>query len=199
MPRIRIHALASTALAALLLFALAGCTVTERDKEGKKKVDIESPFGGVHVRTDVDAAKETGIPLYPGARPKRDKDNEHSANVDIGSSFFGLKVVAASFETDDPPEKVLDFYRDKLKSYGNVLECKGGAGSHQRVSIKPGDSKDLTCDDNKHGINISSDSEGIELKVGTTDRAHVVSVKPRSGGSEFALVYVQTRGKGDSI
>src|SRR5437762_10537536 len=124
MPRIRLHALVSGALAALLLLALSGCVVSEHTKEGKKKVDIESPFGGVHVRTEVDAAKETGIPLYPGARPKHDKDNEHSANVDIGSSFFGLKVVAASFETDDPPDKVLDFYRDKLKTYGNVLECK---------------------------------------------------------------------------
>jgi hypothetical protein len=48
-------------------------------------------------------------------------------------------------------------------------------------------------------VNINVDASGTELKVGTTDRQHIVSVKPSGGGSEFALVYVQTRGKGDSM
>src|SRR3954471_1938210 len=137
------------AIAAALLLVIGGCMhISETEKDGKKKVDIASPFGSLKVRTEIDA-KETGMPLYPGARPRHDSDDKHSsANVDIASSFLGLKVVAASFESDDPPEKVLDFYRDKLKTFGNVLECKG---EHGHSHVKPGESKELPCDDRENG------------------------------------------------
>jgi hypothetical protein len=185
---------------ALAVILLAACSISTNrgGKEGDKRVDIESPFGGLHVRTDIDAAKEIGIAVYPGARPKKDKDSEHgSANVNIASSLFGLKVIAASFESDDPPEKVLDFYRKELKPYGSVLECHG----HDRQNVRPGESKELTCGDDGHkGMNIQVFGEdGTRLKVGTTDKQRVVEVKPHGSGSEFGLVYVQTRGKGESI
>ena len=40
-----------------------------------------------------------------------------------------------------------------------------------------------------------------ELKVGTEDNQHVVAVEPRDGakGSNFALVYLHTRGKRGEI
>jgi hypothetical protein len=177
---------------------LAGCSISHSGKDGDKKVDIESPFGALHVRTDIDAAKEIGVAVYPGARPTKDKDSEHgSANVNIASSLFGLKVVAAGFESDDPPEKILDFYRKELKPYGSVLECHGN--EHQ--SVKPGESKELTCGDDEHkGMNIQVfDDSSTRLKVGSTDHQRVVEVKPHGSGSEFGLVYVQTRGKGGSI
>ena len=43
------------------------------------------------------------LPVYPGARPKeKDEDgDEKSANVDISTSAFGLKVVAIEYETND--------------------------------------------------------------------------------------------------
>ena len=200
---------------------LGGVHVSKDEHGNDKKVDIESPFGGVHVRTDVDP-KDTGIPVYPGARLKPETEhNQSSANVNISSEFFGVKVVAVAFESDDPPSKVLDFYRDKLKSYGNVLECKG---SHGHTTAKPGESKELTCGDETSNMvhnavhdavhnavqnatgggragmdSQNMDSQGMELKVGTTDHAHVVEVKPRGDGSTFSLIYVQTRGGKDSI
>lgn len=178
---------------------LGGVHVSKDEHGNDKKVDIESPFGGVHVRTNADP-KDTGIPVYPGARLKPETEhNQSSANVNISSSFFGVKVVAVSFESDDPPAKVLDFYRDKLKTYGNVLECKG---THGHTSAKPGESKELTCGDEgpPSGLHVDINSGGgAELKVGTTDHAHVVEVKPRGEGSAFSLVYVQTRGGKDSI
>ena len=36
---------------------------------------------------------------------------------------FGMKLVVAKYESDDAPAKIVDFYRDKLKKYGKVLEC----------------------------------------------------------------------------
>ena len=35
----------------------------------------------------------------------------------------------------------------------------------------------------------------FQLVAGPEDQQHIVSVKPRGDGNEFALVYVQTRGK----
>ena len=34
-----------------------------------------------------------------------------------------MKLVVAQYDSDDAPAKVIDFYRDKLKKYGKVLEC----------------------------------------------------------------------------
>ena len=61
---------------------------------------------------------------------------------------------------------------------------------------KDSDKKDnkLTCDHDS--------GPTIELKVGTKDNQHIVSVSPQDGGkgSDFALVFVQTRGESkDSI
>lgn len=196
----------SRALGLLILLAfvvvLGACSIRETHGEGEqaKKVDISTPFGSIHVNAhDVDP-KATGIAVYPGSTQVQKERGDDSANVSIDSSFFGVKVVALKYRTNDPPDKVLGYYRDQLKTYGSVLECKGGSGGH--IVGKPGESHELTCgDENVHvqGVNIQTDRDAIELKVGTTDRQHIVSVKPSGGGSEFALVYVQTRGKGDSM
>jgi hypothetical protein len=190
--------LALLAVAALVVI-LGACSIRtsgEGDKEAKK-VDISTPFGSLHVNAhDVDP-KATGIAVYPGATVVEKERGNESANVNIDSSMFGVKVVAVKFRTNDPPDKVLSYYRDQLKSYGSVLECKGHYDAENNV--KPGDSRELTCGKHREGMNINIDSDGTELKVGTTDRQHIVSVKSHGGGSEFALVYVQTRGKGDSM
>jgi len=177
------------ALAATLLFSLAACSmqVSDRKKEEgrKKEVDIKTPVGGLSVRTDVDA-RDTGLPVYPGARPVKDSDDEPgSANVNIGTSFFGLKVVAAKFETDDAPEKVLEFYRKEMKGLGEVTECKGdinfkGEKGSKKTVCKPGGSD-------------------TSLVVGDEERHRITVVKPRASGAEIALVYISLRGEADTI
>jgi hypothetical protein len=200
------------ALASLAML-LAACTIHESHGEGgtdkkvdittpiggihtsegkNKKVDITTPFGGIHVNTNNADPKATGMSVYPGARVRENRD-DNNATVDM--SLFGLKVVALKYVTDDSPDKVLDYYRKDLKTFGNVLECKG------RVSHtlgKPGDSRELTCDDDDHGMNIRIDTDSTELKAGTRDRQHIVSVKPSGSGAEFSLVYVQLRERGGS-
>jgi hypothetical protein len=191
--------LTGVAAAASFVILLGACSIHEsRNESGQaKKVDIVTPFGGIHVNAhDVDP-KSTGIAVYPGATIVEKERGNDSANVSVDSSFFGVKVVALKFRSNDPPDKVLSYYRDQLKSYGSVLECNGTSGRH--TVGKPGESHELTCDDRHEGVNINIDASGTELKVGTTDRQHIVSVKPSGSGSEFALVYVQTRGKNDSM
>ena len=186
-------------IAAAAVLLLTSCSI-HASREGSnetKKVDISTPFGSLHVNAhDVDP-KATGIAVYPGATQVQREHGDDSANVNIDSSMFGVKVVAVKFRSTDPPEKVLSYYRDQLKSYGSVLECKGHYDGGD--DAKPGESRELTCGKQHNGPNINIDTDGTELKVGTTDRQHIVSVKPNGGGSEFALVYVQTRGKGDSM
>jgi hypothetical protein len=184
---------ASAALA--LLFSACGTRIsTTKDGDKPKKVDIESPFGSLHVRSEVDP-KETGLPVYPGSHPKHDKDAD-SANVNISSSMFGVKVVVAAFETDDPPEKVAQFYSKDIQRFGPVLQCKTSGSQLWHRN----DSEELGCEhgevkDIKSGIG----SGGLELKAGTKDNQHIIALKPHGGGTEYAIVYIAKHGKGDTI
>ncbi len=167
---------------------LAGCSIHESRDGGEKKVDIQTPFGGIKVNTDVDA-KDTGLPVYPGARraPGTDTDKD-AANVNISSGMFGLKVVVVKFRSDDAPAKVLDFYRPKLQALGGkFLECK--QEGFVTYSHSSGDEHELTCGKGGH------EGANIELKAGTPDQQHIVAVKPYGSGTEFALVYVSKHGK----
>jgi hypothetical protein len=176
----------------LALLAFSACTVTKNEGEnGKDKVDIKTPFGSLKVNENVDP-RDTGLPLYAGAKPYEKGDREHSAaNVNISSEYFALKVVAAEFTTPDPPEKVRDFYQNALKSYGKVIECKGSYSNKVDAHKGSGDSdKPVDCSD-VHG----NANDEIQLKVGTEHHQRVVGVKPDGNGTRFALVYVNTRGK----
>jgi hypothetical protein len=186
------------ALAVLLACTLAGCTVSTRDHEGRnstdsskdKDVDIRTPFGSLSVRQGSMDAKDAGLSTYPGAqlRKSTDHDGDSSANVNISSSMFGMKVVALKYSSSDAPDKVLAFYRKDLSKYGKVVDCEGGFNMNVHPREKNGDTE-VTCDrDNK------SDGEyKHELKVGTEGNQRIVAVKPAGDGSEFALVYVRTR------
>jgi hypothetical protein len=171
-----------------LLLVLPACNVkTEKGADGKdKKVEISTPFGGLKVNNDADA-HDTGLPIFPNSRPKpQEHDNDSSANVNMSFGKFGLKVVVASYLTDAPPDKVLDFYRGEIGKYGKVLECKGGSIGSFKMDRR-GNDKELHCD--KEG-----DSTVVELKVGSQTLQHVVAVKPDGKGSEYSLVYVRTQG-----
>jgi hypothetical protein len=183
------HRCAGIGLSVILVLAvLAGCSISTRKDSatGKEKdVDIRTPLGSVSVHKDSSDAKETGLSLYPGAQLKKDPDDhEGSANVNISSPLFGIKVVAVKYQSDDSPEKVLAFYKKDMARYGNVVTCTGGFDMsfhhHDR-------DMEVTCD--SHGDSDHRYQE--ELKVGTEKNQRVVAIKPNGNGSEFALVYVR--------
>jgi hypothetical protein len=173
-------ALAAVLTTSLLLPA-CGVTVDHDDTGRKTNVDIHTPFGSVDVRTDVDAAA-TGLPVYPGARLLRDRHDPGSANVNVGNSYFGVKVVAAKFEHEDAPEPIVDYYKNAMKKYGDVLECRGNIDfkGHDALSHP-------VCNERRR-------SSEIQLVAGTEQRHRIVVVKPRGSGSEFSAVYIETRG-----
>jgi len=184
------------AVAFTFSLTLLGCSVNVRDHDngGNSKVDIDTPIGGIHVNEQVDV-RDTGLAVYPGARQKpKTGDDKKSANVNISTSFFGVKVVAIEYESDDPPNKVISFYQDQLKKYGNVIQCRTTKLGND-LTVKAGDK------DSHNPVSCQGSNSGnvVELKVGTEDDQHMVSVEPSGKGSDFALVFVQTRGKEGTI
>ncbi|MGE5054519.1 MAG: hypothetical protein ACM3WP_10175 [Acidobacteriota bacterium] len=154
-----------------------------------KNLDVRSPIGDLHVGAD-GGAKKIGVPLYPGARLKSHDPNADQANLSVLTEAFGMKLVVANYVSDDDPSKIVAFYRNKLKKYGKVLECH---------SDKHGG--DVSVEDDKHAdkeLKCEQESGPVtELKVGSEENQHLVAVEALEGGrgSEFALVYVHTRGK----
>lgn len=185
-------------VSAFLLFT--GCSINvKKDSNAKnddKNVDIDTPFGGIHVSKGANV-HDTGLPVYPGAEPKTKDDSdgeEKSANVDISTSAFGLKVVALEYQSDATTDQVIAFYKDKLKQYGNVLECHTNAKHYSYDAHSDADkdhSDELKCE--------GSDGKTIELKAGTKSNQHIVAINPDGKGSNFALVYVRIRGKEATI
>lgn len=188
----------TAAIVFAVLIALPACSVNvKKDKNGEdKNVDIRTPVGGIHVSKDADV-RDTGLPVYPGAHQKErvSGHDDSNANVNISSNLFGVRVVAIEYLSDDPPDKVAAFYKDQLKKFGGVLECHtsnrhGDAGDVDVKLGKQGGQKSdkLTC--------AQQSGPTTELKVGTKDNQHIVSISPqdKGKGSDFALVYVQTRG-----
>ena len=183
-------------ITSVLLLALAAWP-QDSDKQDKS-LDVRSSAADLHVGADADA-KKAGLPLYPGARPVHDENND-PLNFGLMTESFGLKLVVAKYESDDAPEKVISYYRGKLKKYGKVLEChsqKQGEGMQVKSGGDQSDGKnssdkELTCDQNSGPV--------TELKVGTEHNQHVVAVEPRdSKGCTFSIVYLFGRGKNDEI
>ncbi|HYG97589.1 MAG TPA: hypothetical protein VD837_00550 [Terriglobales bacterium] len=178
--------LIAIAIFASLLLLVSACTVQKQGKGENENVKIETPVGGLNVNTSDVNPSDVGVAVYPGARLKPDGEGEHSrANVNVSSSLFGVKVVALNYVSDDPPQKLIDFYKKELAKYGEVLECKNGV--HE-------ESDQLKCNEKPR-----HDRDKLELVVGTKERQHIVSVKPDGKGSEFGLVYVQVRGKESAL
>jgi hypothetical protein len=180
------------AFALITLVVLPACSINvKKEKNGEdKQVDIRTPVGGIHVSKEVDPA-DVGLPLYPGAhlKPRDESGDDKSANVNISGFGYGLRVVAMEYHSDDPPEKLVAFYTNQLKKYGDILVCH--TSSHFQVNADAKDSDHgshaLTCD--------SSRGNNVELKVGTKENQHIVAVEPDGKGSSFSLVYVRTHGK----
>lgn len=162
----------------MLSLALAGCDVDVHERDGGKNVDLRSALGDVSVRT-TEGGSATGLPVYPGARLLHDEDEEPaSVDVSVASSYFGMQVAAAKFESDAEPRAIVDFYKDKLSAYGAVVECRGDI--------------DFEGNPGRPVCKEEPAATEIQLVAGEREENHRrVAVKPRGTGSEFALVRVK--------
>jgi len=181
------------------LCVLPACSINvdkNGEKDGSKRVDIQSPVGDLHVSENADM-RDTGLDVYPGAKPapKDNSDDEKSANVNLSFPGFQLKVVAGEFLSDDAPDKITAYYDKQLQKFGKPIQCHGeySSGGHVNSNGKDDLQKPVTCDS-------SNSSDGLELKVGTEGNQHIVAVKSSGKGARFALVYIRMRtGKDGTI
>jgi len=179
----------TVAVAPLACLLLIGCRVSEHKHGDNKDLDIQTPFGSTSIKTN-DAADPAAIGLtaYPGAQPVHDNDSDsNSADVNMNFGSFHLGVKAAGYETTDSSDKVLAFYRRDLGRYGDVIECRGRSTIGEPTRTSDG----LTCDDDNKVHNTSSSShDKLELKAGSHQHQHAVSIDSRNGGTHFGLVLI---------
>ena len=177
----RIRAGALLAGTILAVSGLAGAQ-TKTDKPDPQK-DADA---GIRFRLQV-SEKEIGLPIYPGAKPRKDdKGDSPAANIGLWGSSFGFKLVVLKMETPDPPAKVAAFYQKALAKYGKVLDCtnapaKSGAQGAKKTSSA------ITCDD-------TPETGAMLFKSGTRDKQHIVGIEPHRQGSVFQMVLLDTRG-----
>jgi len=179
-----------------LAAGLAGCRVhVDKDANGEeKRVQVDTPFGGVHVNTDETSASDLGLPVYPGAVAVKDKDKDghKSADVHLGFGEWELRVRAVSYQTPDSQEKVTAFYKKALGRYGDVITCRGNSP----VGTPTVTSEGLSCSDDGKNSNVKIDQgdygvgkDGAELKAGSKRHQHIVGFEqPKDGNTRFALV-----------
>jgi hypothetical protein len=187
---LRTLAVAPPLAISLACLLLAGCHVSEHKNGNNDNVDIGTPFGSMQVKTNNSTdTSAIGLTAYPGAIPVKDDGDKdgNSANVDMSFGSFHLGVKAASFQTPDPQDRVLAFYRKDLAArYGDVIECR----ANRSVGSPTHTSEGLTCDIKDHNhthTGISSDDD-IELRAGSEQHQHIVGVEARNGGTRIGLV-----------
>lgn len=96
----------------------------EETSQGAK---VETPFGTVETNKEDSAklAQKMGIEVYPGARSL-----PGGASVNLG----GMHSATVMFESDDPPEKVEEFYRKQFPK-ATVTSQRGDSGTHIALMI----------------------------------------------------------------
>lgn len=174
-------------LAAAAVFT--GCSVSvDKSGDGKdKNVKVETPFGGLHVRSDQTTAANLGLPVYPGAKVRPDSDGDKSADVSMGFGDFQLRVRVVNYETTDPVDKVQAFYRKALGQYGQVIACDGDQPTGTPTVTDQG----LTCKEKgKHtNVNIGDADSSFNLRAGSPHHQHIVGFDEKHAGeTKFTLV-----------
>ena len=184
--------------AGLALLGLTGCfrVSVDKDANGKeKKVQIDTPFGGVHVNTDQTSAADLGLPVYPGGSTVTDDENHKAADVHMGFGDWQLRVKVVNYQTSDSQEKVAAFYKKALERFGDVITCNGNSPVGTPTATRDG----LTCSEDNNHNNFKYDDnhwkEGLQLKAGSKRHQHIVGFEePKGGKTRFALVALDLPG-----
>lgn len=189
-------ALPAAALVAGLALAagLAGCRVhVDKDANGEeKKVQVDIPFGGIHVDTDQTTATELGLPVYPGAVAVKSDGDHKSANVHLGFGQWEMRVKVVSYQTPDDAGKVTAFYKKALGRYGDVITCQ----DNSPVGTPTVTSEGLSCADDNQGGNVkisrhdsSTGKNSLELKAGSRRHQHVMGFEDsKDNQTRFTLM-----------
>lgn len=176
-----------------LAVGVSGCRVhVDKDASGQeKRVQVDTPFGGVHINTNQITATDLGLPAYPGAEIVKDKEHDKSADVNMGFGEWTLRVRAVNYSTPDSQDKVTAFYKKALARYGDVITCQGNAPVGNPTVTSEG----LNCTDSGNHGNIKINdkdldmSAGLQLRAGSKRHQHILGIEDSvDGKTRFALV-----------
>ncbi len=182
-----VHALAR----ALALVVTCGMLCSALSLAAQEKPEKDSASGkgsqGAGIYFDAEAsAKDVGLPIYPGARPHRDKDeNQSSGKFGLWGNSFAFKLAVVKLDSNDSPQKVATFYKKALAKYGTVLDC-GASSSEAGDKNESQSSNQLSCETDKPGPG------EMTFKAGTKEKQHIVGIQPSGAGSILNLVYVES-------
>ncbi len=119
-------------------------------QEGNR-VKVETPFGSVDTTRDPQQmAKDLGVDIYPGAQPQ--------ANGSATATFGGVHTSSAAFTSNDPPDKVCDFYRSK---FPNAMSSTSGEG---RCSIVSGNQNNIVT------INVEASGSSTKIQISSVSK-----------------------------
>ena len=108
----------------------------------RKTVQVDTPFGGVHVNTDQTTAADLGLPVYPGAECERRRPAQIRRRAP-GLWRVAIAGAAVSYSLCRSPGKVTAFYKKALGRYGDVITCQGNTP----VGTPTATAEGLTCAD----------------------------------------------------
>lgn len=174
---------------ALVLLVISGCRIqVDKSKDGEdKNVKIDTPMGGLHVKTNDLSAADVGLPVYPGAQVVPDHDNDKAADIHLGFGKWQLRVKVVNYQTPDSQDKVLAFYRKALGRYGDVIQCDHDTPVGTPATTREG----LTCGEHNKNVHVD-EGDDLSLRAGSKHHQHLVGFKNGSNANtRFALVELE--------
>jgi hypothetical protein len=173
------------------MLAAVGCHIhVDKGKNGEdKNVQIDTPLGGLQVRSGQTTAADLGLPVYPGAQETSDNSGDKSADVRMGFGKWQMHVEVVTYEVPDAQNKVIDFYKKAMGRFGDVVSCQG----NQAVGTPTATSEGLTCNEqgtahvNVNGVNVD-DGNDFTLRAGSKHHQHIFVLKSSGEGTRFSLV-----------
>ena len=146
---------------------------------------------GINI-VDKASAAQTGLSVYPGAKPvEKSQKDDSDANIDFSFGGYGLKVVVVRLQTEDAPDKVAAFYRNDLARYGAVIDCSDPQAPRAKPSNK--DREEDEEDDRILCKKNESKKNAITYRVGTRRNQRVASIESQGGLTRIHLVRVEVR------
>ena len=184
----------------VLLFVFSGCSVQEHKNGDAENLRLHTPIGGVDVRTNDVHSADFGLPVYPGAvESGHQGDDSGSADIHMSFGKWRLHIKAIGYQSKDPEDKLVAFYKNAMAQYGDVLTCKDKVALGQPTRTSQGltcandHEYDLNVDTSKKHLRISTPeiSGAIKLLAGSPEDQHIVEFSPTSDGTKFSMVTIQ--------
>ncbi len=128
------------------------------------KVEIETPVGSLKVNQDNEHT--TGLPVYPGATLEKSQ----GVNFDVEANGKSAGLAIEKYTSDDPREKVQDWYASKLG--GEFKLQVGNQGGNDQIQ----------------GVPISVKTTDVSFVDDRGNGARVVALARHGDGTEITLV-----------